>query len=342
MSQEEDSNKEDRFIKHRFVAEAGQQALRLDKFIVNFVQNASRSKVQQAITQGQVLVNGKAEKPNYKVRAGDVVEVVLEEEPDVLEITPQDIPLDILFEDEYLMVLNKPAGMVVHPGHGNRDQTLLNALAHYFNVTPEFKGKRPWLVHRIDKNTSGLLVIAKTDEAMAKLSALFKKHDIKRTYQALVWGVPEEKEGTIDNFLGRDRQDRKKYTVVDEEHGGKRAITHYKVIEEFHFVSLVECRLETGRTHQIRVHLKSLGHPLFNDEKYGGHRILKGVVFSKYKQFIENCFKILPRQALHAKSLGFIHPITGEELHFESELPDDLNQILERWRTIRDNQNFSS
>jgi 23S rRNA pseudouridine1911/1915/1917 synthase len=327
------------FTLFEFKADAGQQALRIDKFIVNFVEGASRSKVQQAIAAGHVLVNEKTVKANYKVRAGDEVKVMVEHEPETLEIIPEEIPLDVLFEDEHILVINKQAGLVVHPGVGNKRGTLMNALAYRFEVRPDFRGKRPWLVHRIDKNTSGLLVIAKSDEAMAILSSDFKSHSIERSYVALVWGVPEPSEGTINRNLARDQHDRKKYTVVAEEQG-KQAITHYKLLEDYHFASLLECRLETGRTHQIRVHMKSLGHPLFNDEKYGGNRILKGVVFSKYKQFVDNCFKELPRQALHARSLGFQHPITKEHLSFTSPLPEDMKTVIDKWRTIRDQQNF--
>ncbi|MBR9861025.1 RluA family pseudouridine synthase [bacterium] len=333
---------EGNFLRYTFVAEEGQKPLRIDKFLVNFIQHASRTKIQQAIENDQVLVNGQPVKSNHKVRALDEVKVVVNEEPEELEIIPQDIPLDVVYEDDDLLVINKAPGMVVHPGFGNKSGTLMNALAHRFNITPDFKGKRPWLVHRIDKNTSGLLVIAKNDKAMNGLSSQFKKHSIERKYVALVWGVPEEEEGTISTQIVRDQYDRKKYTTTDDETKGKHAVTHYRVLEDFMFCSLIECRLETGRTHQIRVHLRHLGHPLFNDEKYGGNRILKGVVFSKYKQFIDNCFSILPRQALHAQTLGFKHPISGEVLSFTSELPEDLKQVIEKWRRMHSSKSFSA
>lgn len=331
---DEGSQEDELFLRYTFVADVGQEPYRLDRFLVNRIEKASRNKVQEAIERKQVEVNGKPVKASYKIRPGDVINVKVDKEPNELEITPQDLPLNVVYEDDVLMIINKEAGMVVHPGYGNYDGTLLNALAFHLKTPAHYIGTRPWLVHRIDKNTSGLMVIAKTDEAMAHLSKQFKKHTIERTYNALVWGNFEEKEGTITTYIGRDQYDRKKYvTYTEEDEKGKKAITHYKVLEDFLYVSFVQCNLETGRTHQIRVHMKHLGHPLFSDDYYGGNRILKGVVFSKYKQFVDNCFAILPRQALHAKSLGFEHPITKEWMQFDSELPEDIRIVLEKWRT---------
>ncbi len=341
MSVEE--NKEELgYTQYEFMVDQGQEALRIDKFLVNRIVNASRSRIQTAIDRMQVLVNGNPVKANYKVRPSDHIEVKVDQLPTELKIEPEDIPLNIVFEDEHLMVIDKEAGMVVHPGVGNYNGTLLNALSHYFGVSVDHEGKRPWLVHRIDKNTSGLLVIAKSDIAMAGLSKQFKDHSIERKYWALVWGSPEEESGTISTYIARDQYDRKRYTTVGEEHpSGKWAVTHYNLLENFHFCSLLECQLETGRTHQIRVHMRHLGHPLFNDEMYGGEKILKGVVFSKYKQFIDNCFKILPRHALHAKTLGFIHPLSNEKMKFESELANDMLEVIEKWRTVSASNRFA-
>jgi 23S rRNA pseudouridine1911/1915/1917 synthase len=322
------------FLKYVFTVDKGQDPLRIDKFLVDKIERATRSKLQDAIERKQVIVDGKAVRANYKVKPLNKIEVLVDKEQSELEVIPEDIPLNIVYEDEELMIVNKPAGMVVHPGFGNRSGTLLNALAFLLDDKATHRGKRPWLVHRIDKNTSGLLVIAKTDTAMAHLSNQFKNHTIERTYQALVWGNMEQSEGKVETYIGRDQYDRKRFVVLTEdEERGKHAITHYKVLENFVYTSLVQCKLETGRTHQIRVHLKHLGHPLFSDEKYGGNRILKGVVFSKYKQFVDNCFSILSRQALHAKSLGFEHPTTGEWMQFECELPHDMATVIEKWRT---------
>ncbi len=335
-----ESKEDELYLKYSFIADDGQEPLRIDRFLVNRIEKATRSKLQDAIDRKHVTVNGKAVKSSYKVRPNDVIEVSVDKEPNELDITPQNIPIDIVYEDQDLMIVNKPAGMVVHPGYGNWDKTLLNALAYILDVKVTHKGKRPWLVHRIDKNTSGLLVIAKTDAAMVNLSKQFKDHTIERTYNALVWGSPEIKEGSIKTFIGRDQYDRKKFVPYLEEERGKWAVTHYKVLEDFMYTSLIECKLETGRTHQIRVHLKHLGHPLFNDDFYGGNKILKGVVFSKYKQFVDNCFSILPRQALHAKSLGFKHPTSGKWMQFESELPFDIAKVLEKWRTASSTYGF--
>jgi len=340
-SEEKELDSDGLFLRYTFVADAGQEPFRIDKFLVNRIEKASRNKVQEAIDKKQVLVNGKPVRSSYKIRPEDIIEVKVDQEPYEFEVTPEDIALDIVYEDDALMIINKKPGMVVHPGYGNYNGTLLNALAFHLKTPAHYIGTRPWLVHRIDKNTSGLMVIAKTDESMAFLAKQFKKHTIERTYNALVWGSPEEKEGTITTFIGRDIYDRKKYVpYTEEDDKGKKAITHYKVLEDFHFTSLVQCNLETGRTHQIRVHMKHLGHPLFNDDFYGGDRILKGVVFSKYKQFIDNCFTILPRQALHAKSLGFIHPTTNEWMQFDSELPEDMAVVLDKWRTASETYGF--
>ena len=321
------------FIRYTFTVDDGQEPLRVDKYLVNKIERASRNKLQEAIDQKHVIVDGKAVKANYKVKPKNFIEVLVDKEPSELEVIPQDIPLDIVFEDDDLMIVNKKAGMVVHPGFGNESGTLLNALAYVLDTKATHQGKRPWLVHRIDKNTSGLLVVAKNDESMAHLSQQFKDHSIERTYQALVWGSLKELEGTLSTIIGRDKYDRKKFVVLSEdEDRGKHAITHYKVLEDFLYTSLVECKLETGRTHQIRVHMKHMGHPLFSDYHYGGNRILKGVVFSKYKQFVDNCFSILPRQGLHAKSLGFQHPTTKKWMQFDSELPHDMQTVVDKWR----------
>lgn len=330
------------FLKYAFSVDPGQEPERIDKYLVNKIEGASRNKLQEAIERKQVVVNGKAIKSNYKVKPNDYIEVSVDKEPTEMDIVPEDIPLNIMYEDDDLMIINKVAGMVVHPGFGNYTGTLLNALAFRLEKKAIHRGKRPWLVHRIDKNTSGLLVVAKTDTAMAHLSRQFKDHSIERTYQALVWGSMQESQGTVDTIIGRDQYDRKRFVVLPQEEGrGKHAITHYKVLEDFLYTSLVECKLETGRTHQIRVHMKHLGHPLFSDDFYGGNRILKGVVFSKYKQFVDNCFSIMPRQGLHAKSLGFEHPTTKEWMQFESELPADMAKVVEKWRVTSQTYRFN-
>ncbi|MBT6235825.1 MAG: RluA family pseudouridine synthase [Bacteroidetes bacterium] len=330
------------FLKYAFSVDPGQEPERIDKYLVNKIEGASRNKLQEAIERKQVVVNGKAIKSNYKVKPNDYIEVSVDKEPTEMDIVPEDIPLNIMYEDDDLMIVNKVAGMVVHPGFGNYTGTLLNALAFRLEKKAIHRGKRPWLVHRIDKNTSGLLVVAKTDTAMAHLSRQFKDHSIERTYQALVWGSMQESQGTVDTIIGRDQYDRKRFVVLPQEEGrGKHAITHYKVLEDFLYTSLVECKLETGRTHQIRVHMKHLGHPLFSDDFYGGNRILKGVVFSKYKQFVDNCFSIMPRQGLHAKSLGFEHPTTKEWMQFESELPADMAKVVEKWRVTSQTYRFN-
>ena len=319
------------FEHYRFEASKGQEPLRVDKFLLNFIENATRNKIQSAAKQGHVWVNGAQVKQNYRVKAGDEVKVLFEHPPYEFLLTPEDIPLDIVFEDEQVLVVNKPAGMVVHPGHGNYSGTLINALVHHFNDLPNNSSGRPGLVHRIDKDTSGLLVIAKTDVAMAHLAQQFFEKSTEREYVALVWGNVAEDEGTIEGHLGRNPKNRLQMMVFPEGDHGKEAITHYKIIQRLGYVSLVSCRLETGRTHQIRAHMKYLGHSLFNDERYGGDKILKGTTFTKYKQFVENCFKILPRQALHAKTLGFVHPTTGETMRFNSEIPMDMANCIEKW-----------
>lgn len=328
---EEISN--DELYEHfKFVASEGQEPLRVDKFLMNFIENATRNKIQQAIKAGNVLVNEKAVKANYKVKANDVVRVVLAHPPHENLLVAEDIPIDIIFEDDEVMVVNKPAGMVVHPGHGNYSGTLVNALIYHIDSLPKNSNERPGLVHRIDKDTSGLLVVAKTELAMANLASQFFNRTTERLYLALVWGNMEEEEGTIEGNIGRSLKNRLQMDVFPDGDFGKHAVTHYKVIERFNYVTLVECKLETGRTHQIRAHFKHIGHTLFNDERYGGDRILKGTTFTKYKQFVDNCFKILPRQALHAKTLGFEHPATKKILRFNSELPEDMELVLEKWR----------
>ena len=322
-----------------FVAQKGQQPLRVDKYLMNYIENATRSKIQQAAKDGNIYVNDVTVKSNYKVKPNDVVRVLFEHPPYEFLLVPEDIPLTIVYEDDVLLVVNKPAGMVVHPGHGNYSGTLINALTFHFDNLPNNSSNRPGLVHRIDKDTSGLLVVAKTEEAMTHLAKQFFDKTSEREYIALVWGDVKEDQGTIEGAIGRHPKNRLQNTVFigDDAHKGKPAVTHYKVLERFGYVTLVSCKLETGRTHQIRVHLKHIGHTLFNDERYGGDRILKGTSFSKYKQFVENCFSILPRQALHAKTLGFVHPVTQEKMKFDSPVPDDIAQCLEKWRNYSKN-----
>ena len=322
-----------------FVAQKGQQPLRVDKYLMNYIENATRSKIQQAAKDGNIYVNDVTVKSNYKVKPNDVVRVLFEHPPYEFLLVPEDIPLTIVYEDDALLVVNKPAGMVVHPGHGNYSGTLINALTFHFDNLPNNSSNRPGLVHRIDKDTSGLLVVAKTEEAMTHLAKQFFDKTSEREYIALVWGDVKEDQGTIEGAIGRHPKNRLQNTVFigDDAHKGKPAVTHYKVLERFGYVTLVSCKLETGRTHQIRVHLKHIGHTLFNDERYGGDRILKRTIFSKYKQFVENCFSILPRQALHAKTLGFVHPVTQEKMKFDSPVPDDIAQCLEKWRNYSKN-----
>lgn len=326
---------------HRFEASKGQSALRVDKFLMNMIENTTRNKIQQAAENGSILVNDVAVKSNYKVKAGDVVRLVMAHPTYEQLLTPENIPLDIVYEDDQLLVINKPAGMVVHPGHGNYSGTLVNALAYHFENLPMNSSERPGLVHRIDKDTSGLLVVAKTDFAMAYLTKQFAEKTSEREYVALVWGNIEEDEGTVEGNIGRHDTNRMRMAVHESDEKGKHAVTHYKVLERFGYVTLVSCQLETGRTHQIRVHMKHIGHTLFNDERYGGDSILKGTTFTKYKQFVENCFKVLPRQALHAKTLGFEHPITKEFLRFDSPIPQDLQECIDKWRVYSKAQTFT-
>ncbi len=320
----------------RFVVDKGQAITRVDKYLVNCMSNTSRNRIQDAADAGNILANSKPVKSNYKAKPNDVISIVLAYPPNEFEIIPQDIPLDIVYEDDDIMLVNKQPDLVVHPGFGNFDGTLLNAIAWHMKDNPGFDANdsRIGLVHRIDKDTSGLILIAKTPEAKTLLGKQFFDKTTQRRYQALVWGRVKEDEGTIIGDLARDPRDRMLFTVFPEGENptAKHAVTHYKVIERMAYVTLVECRLETGRTHQIRVHMKYIGHTLFNDERYGGHDILKGTTAAKYKQFVKNCFEICPRQALHAKTLGFEHPRTGEMMYFESELPDDMQQLIDKWR----------
>lgn len=340
MSENTDSTSEEReeeeelYEHHRIKCDPGQQLLRIDKFLMDRIANVSRNRIQTAAHNGNILVNGKAVKPNYRVKPGDDISIVLPYPVREIELIAEDIPLDIVYEDDYLILLNKPAGLVVHPGVGNFTGTLVNALLFHFGKLPHPKGGepvRPGLVHRLDKLTTGLMVIAKTEDALTNLARQFYDRTIERRYVALVWGDLEE-DGTITGNLGRSPKDRKVMTVFPEGDHGKHAVTHYKVLERFGYVTLIECKLETGRTHQIRVHMKHIGHPLFNDQDYGGNRILKGTSFAKYKQFVENCFDLCPRQALHARSLAFTHPHTRKWFSFESELPSDMQAVIEKWR----------
>ena len=318
---------------HRVIATDGQVPLRVDKFLMNFIENATRNKLQQAAKAGNILVNDVAVKSNHKVKPKDIVRIVLAHPPHENLLVAEDIPIDVVYEDETLMVVNKPAGMVVHPGHGNYSGTLVNGLIHHVENLPTNSNERPGLVHRIDKDTSGLLVVAKTEFAMAHLSKQFFDRTTNRKYLALVWGNMEDDKGTIEGNIGRSFKNRLQMDVFREGDYGKHAVTHYKVVERFTYVTLVECKLETGRTHQIRAHFKYIGHTLFNDERYGGNDILKGTTFTKYKQFVENCFKVLPRQALHAKTLGFRHPTTKEMMQFDCDIPQDITDCLEKWKT---------
>ena len=315
-----------------FTADSGQQALRVDKFLMNRIENATRNKIQQAAKAGSVRVNDVVVKSNYKVKGGDQVKVLFTHPPYENLLVGEDIPLDIIYEDDALVVINKAAGMVVHPGHGNYNRTLLNALLYHFKSLPLNSNDRPGLVHRIDKDTSGLLVVAKTEKAMTHLAKQFFDKTSQRSYYALVWGDVKDDTGTIEGHIGRDPKNRLLMTIFPDGDRGKEAITHYEVMERFGYTTLVRCRLETGRTHQIRAHMKHIGHTLFGDTRYGGDNILKGTTFTKYKQFVDNCFKLLPRQALHAQTLGFVHPISGKSMSFEAPLPNDMLTALDKWR----------
>jgi 23S rRNA pseudouridine1911/1915/1917 synthase len=338
---EEEDNLTSKFYEERIITvDKGQRPIRIDKFLMDKVENITRNRVQKAIQLGTILVDDKSVKASFKVLPGQIVHMRIPRSSMAEEIIPQDIPLDVRYEDQDVLVIYKPAGLVVHPGYGNSNGTLINALAYYFGNdgstmmnTTEEGYERPWLIHRIDKDTTGLMVIAKTELAMTNLSKQFFNRTIHRRYWAIVWGEPWDTEGTIIGNIGRHPTNRMQMTVHEDETEGKHAVTHYKVLERLYYVSLVECRLETGRTHQIRVHLKHIGHTLFNDSRYGGDKVLKGTVFTKYKRFVENCFDILPHQALHAKELGFLHPRTGEKMFFDSEPTDGFYQCLNRWRT---------
>lgn len=336
----EESGSDELHEHFRFIADKGQQPLRVDKYLMNKVENATRNKIQNAAKDGNIFVNDVIVKSSYKVKPNDVITVLFEHPPYEMLLTPEDLEIDIVYEDDDLLVVNKRAGMVVHPGHGNYSGTLINGLIYHFDNLPNNSSNRPGLVHRIDKDTSGLLVVAKTEAAMTHLAKQFFKKTTEREYVAIAWGAIEEEEGTIEGHIGRHPKNRLQNTVYLNEEDfdkSKPAVTHYKVLEKLGYVTLVSCKLETGRTHQIRVHMKHIGHTLFNDERYGGNLILKGTTFSKYKQFVDNCFKVLPRQALHARTLGFVHPTTGEMMRFEAKIPDDMEQCLEKWRNYSKN-----
>jgi len=325
-------NKDELFEHYKIKVDKGQEPLRVDKFLMNKLEKTSRNRIQNAAKAGCIVVDEKVVKSNYKVKPGNTVKLLLPNEPRTLELIPEDLSLNIVYEDDELLIVNKPSGLVVHPGYGNYTGTLVNGLVYHFNSLPQNKNfdSRPGIVHRIDKLTTGLLVVAKTEYSMSHLAKQFFDRTVNRRYQALVWGDLLE-DGTIEGNIGRHLKHRKKMTVFPEGDYGKPSITHYKVLKRFGYVTLVECKLETGRTHQIRVHFSHIKHPLFNDFMYGGDKIMKGTVFTKYKQYVENCFKLIPRQALHAKSLGFTHPVTNEILNFESDLPDDMQKVLEKW-----------
>jgi 23S rRNA pseudouridine1911/1915/1917 synthase len=325
---------------YTFQVDKGQTPLRIDKYLLNYIEDITRSKLQNAAKNEGILVNGVPVKSNYKVRPNDAIRVLFEHPTYEALLVGEEMPLDIVYEDDTLLVVNKPAGLVVHPGHGNYSGTLINGLIHRFDNLPNNSSERPGLVHRIDKDTSGLLVVAKTEEAMRHLSLQFAEKTSEREYVALVWGNVALDEGVVEGNIGRHPKNRLQNTVYEGEDAdkGKPAVTHYKVLERLGYVTLVSCKLETGRTHQIRVHMKHIGHTLFNDERYGGDAILKGTTFTKYKQFVDNCFKLLPRQALHAKTLGFVHPITKAFLRFETPVPDDMVKCIEKWRNYSKHQ----
>ena len=337
---QEIQNMDSLYEHHAFIADPGQSPLRVDKFLMSRIENVTRSKIQQSAKEGSIYVNDLIVKSNYKVKGRDRVKVLFAHPPYENLLVAEDIAIDIVYEDDILVVINKPPGLVVHPGHGNYSGTLLNGLLHHFEKLPQNLNNRPGLVHRIDKDTSGLLVVAKTEQAMTHLSKQFFYKTSERKYLALVWGDIKEDKGTIEGAIGRHPKNRLQMTVFEDNSEGKEAITHFKVLERFGYVTLIECQLETGRTHQIRAHLKFIGHTLFNDARYGGEKILKGTSFTKYRQFVDNCFKLLPRQALHAKTLGFIHPETGEKMQYDSPIPDDFNSAINKWRQYAQHKNL--
>lgn len=334
MQEELENDEEEFFEHHRITADPGQTPVRIDKFLMDRLENSTRSKIQNAAKNGEIIVNDLPVKQNYKVKPGDVISVVMTYPKMSTEIIPENIPLEIIYEDDDLLVVNKDAGMVVHPGHNNYTGTLVHALTYHIDNLPQAKDHnlRPGLIHRLDKNTSGIMVVGKTESAMNNLCDQFAARTTYRRYYALVWGSFEEREGTVTGNISRSLKNRKIMDVFDDPEIGKHAVTHYKVLEEFDYVTLVECRLETGRTHQIRVHMKHIGHPLFGDVEYGGDQILRGTHFTKYKQFVQNCFKLMPHQTLHAKELGFHHPTTGEWMQFDSELPSNFEDLIAKWR----------
>ena len=330
-------NNEELFEHFSFLADKGQEPVRVDKFLMNRIENATRNKIQKAAKSGYILSNNIPVKQNYKVKPGDNVKVMFHHPPHENLLVGEKMDIDVVYEDNDLMVINKPPNQVVHPGHGNYTGTLLNGLIYYNDNLPENNDGRPGLVHRIDKDTSGLLVVAKSETALTVLAKQFFEKKIERKYLAIVWGVPNPAKDTINKNLSRDKKNRMIMSVPNEDDIGKKAVTHYNIIEDLGYVSLIECQLETGRTHQIRAHMKHIGHPIFNDVRYGGDKILKGTIFNKYKQFVDNCFKIMPRQALHAKTLGFLHPKTNEKMYFDIELPNDFNSCLEKWKKYSKN-----
>ena len=330
-------NNEELFEHFSFLADKGQEPVRVDKFLMNRIENATRNKIQKAAKSGYIFSNNIPVKQNYKVKPGDNVKVMFHHPPHENLLVGEKMDIDVVYEDNDLMVINKPPNQVVHPGHGNYTGTLLNGLIYYNDNLPENNDGRPGLVHRIDKDTSGLLVVAKSETALTVLAKQFFEKKIERKYLAIVWGVPSPAKDTINKNLSRDKKNRMIMSVPNEDDIGKKAVTHYNIIEDLGYVSLIECQLETGRTHQIRAHMKHIGHPIFNDVRYGGDKILKGTIFNKYKQFVDNCFKIMPRQALHAKTLGFLHPKTNEKMYFDIELPNDFNSCLEKWKKYSKN-----
>lgn len=327
-------DEQDLYEHHRFVVDRGQGLLRIDKYLQSRVENVSRNKIQNTARAGNILVNDTAVKSNYKVKPGDVISVVMAHPPREIELLPENIPLDVVYEDDHIIVINKEAGMVVHPGYGNYTGTLVNALVYHFGNLPRQNDEdiKPGLVHRIDKNTSGLLLVAKTELTQSRLAKYFFDREIDRLYHALVWGDFQDDSGTITGHIGRSLKNRKVMDVFPEGDHGKPAITHYKVLERFGYVTLVECKLETGRTHQIRAHFRHIGKPLFNDATYGGDQIIKGTTYTKYKQFVKNCFEMMPRHALHAKTLGFRHPHTDEQVFFDSPVAHDMEEVIKKWR----------